>query len=207
MKEQGANVIGTTHFFFDLDGTITKQELLPQIGKALGLEKEITALTDLTIQGEIPFESSLEQRVEILKKVPISDVQHICANTPLNDHIVDFITEHKNKCAIVTGNLDVWIKPITEKLGIPVYSSIANSSGNTLNGITSILRKRDIIMGHSAQTTVAIGDGFNDTEMIEAATIGIAFGGVHWPANNLFEYCNHAIFREDTLCQFLKQLL
>ena len=32
-------------FLFDLDGTITRQEILPEIARAVGLEREIADLT------------------------------------------------------------------------------------------------------------------------------------------------------------------
>ena len=43
-----------TKFLFDLDGTITKQETLPLIAKAFGVEA-IEGLTKETIAGNVPF--------------------------------------------------------------------------------------------------------------------------------------------------------
>jgi len=36
-------------FLFDLDGTITRQEILPEIARAIGVEAEIAELTERTI--------------------------------------------------------------------------------------------------------------------------------------------------------------
>ena len=42
-------------FCFDLDGTITTQEILPLIAAELDLYEEISTLTQATINGLIPF--------------------------------------------------------------------------------------------------------------------------------------------------------
>ena len=54
-------------FLFDLDSTVTKQEILPTISKELGIYEKMTELTESTMSGEIPFKQSFLQRVELLK--------------------------------------------------------------------------------------------------------------------------------------------
>ena len=44
----------TTAYCFDLDGTLTRQELLPLIASSVGLEDEISVLTQATIDGLLP---------------------------------------------------------------------------------------------------------------------------------------------------------
>ena len=78
-------------FLFDLDSTITKQEILPTVSKMVLKEKEMRELTEKTMQGELPFKESFLQRVDILKNIPISEVQNIVENIELNEYIVKFI--------------------------------------------------------------------------------------------------------------------
>ena len=40
-----------TAYCFDLDGTLTQQELLPLIASSVGLEDEISVLTEATINA------------------------------------------------------------------------------------------------------------------------------------------------------------
>ena len=70
-------------FLFDLDSTITKQEILPTVSKMVSKEKEMRELTEKTMQGELPFKESFLQRVDILKNIPISEVQNIVENIEL----------------------------------------------------------------------------------------------------------------------------
>ena len=46
-------------FCLDLDGTITREEILPWLARDLGLFEEMLALTEATIKGVIPFERSI----------------------------------------------------------------------------------------------------------------------------------------------------
>ena len=49
-------------FIFDLDSTITKIEILPEISKMIG-DKEMRELTEQTMKGEIPFKHSFIKNV------------------------------------------------------------------------------------------------------------------------------------------------
>lgn len=192
-------------FLFDLDGTITNVELLPLIAKAAGVEDQICELTRKTIAGDIPFESSLRKRVDILKKMPVSKVNEVVMSVPLNPFIMEFISENRDRCMIVTGNLDAWIDPLADSIGIPVISSKATVVDDYIVSLDHVLDK-----GRVAATVrgavCAIGDGNNDSEMLRNANIGVAYGGVNRPAQSLYNVASHMIFDARTLCQFLLQL-
>ena len=46
-------------FVFDLDSTITAEEILPKVAKTIGKEKEMSLITEETMKGAIPFPSQL----------------------------------------------------------------------------------------------------------------------------------------------------
>ncbi len=194
-------------FAFDLDGTVTTKEVLPIIAKEVGIQKKMANLTRLTMDGEIPFDESFTRRVQMLKKIPISKVQKIVAAVPVSEQLVEFITKNQDRCYIVTGNLDVWIAKLLEKHRIKnCLSSKALYDEDKLLGIQQILRKQTIhriIEG----PVVAIGDGFNDMEMLAEASVSIAYGGIHAPARSLLEIAHYAMYDDTQLCQFLKRLL
>lgn len=97
-------------FLFDLDATITKAEILPEIAVKINKEKQMRELTEKTMAGEIPFDHSFLERVKLLSGIPVSTVRSIIAGVPLNEKLVQFIRENKERCYVVTGNLDIWIK-------------------------------------------------------------------------------------------------
>jgi phosphoserine phosphatase len=59
-------------FVFDLDSTITKCELLPLIAESVGLGSEMAELTEVAMQGNVPFEQGFRNRVQLLQRVSIS---------------------------------------------------------------------------------------------------------------------------------------
>jgi phosphoserine phosphatase len=197
-------------FLVDLDGTLTRQELLPLIAKNFNLEEKIAELTYQCVWGKIPFEEGFLQRIELLKSIPISCIQEIVEKVPLNTRLVSFMQDHVDHCFIITGNLDVWVKPLCEKIKIPSFTSRAIHENNYIRGVASVLNKKSIVEklrnDFSTKRFVAIGEGHNDAEMMEISDVSIAYGAVHWPANSVMTIASHIIFDEKRLCDFLKQL-
>ncbi len=195
-------------FLFDLDATITKVEILPQIAKAINKEEEMRALTELTMQGEIPFEQSFLKRIELLKDIPVDEVSDMVRDIPVNDKIVDFIRENSERCYVVTGNLDVWISRLMDRIGMSEHClcSKARVSDNRITEVLKVIDKSKAIAAID-KPFVAVGDGNNDAEMIAAAEVGIGFGGVRDIAPAVMQSATHATYSEEKLCQFLRQLL
>lgn len=193
------------HFLFDLDGTITTQELLPIIARECGVEKEMEQLTNKTISGEIPFEYSLRHRVEILKTIPVSTVQDIVLDVKIDPDVNYFLEENSEKCTIVTGNVDVWLEKLKNKLNIPMISSQASVRDDRIIDLYHVLDK-SLVPQTFRGKTCAIGDGNNDFGMLSNACIGIAYGAVHPPARSLLEVADFAIYNGKTLCRLLSQL-
>ena len=96
-------------FLFDLDSTITCKEIAEKVNG----QKEMRELTEATMNGEIPFKSSFLKRVEILSVMNVSETRAMVAEIPLNENIAQFIRENRDRCYVVTGNLDIWINAQT----------------------------------------------------------------------------------------------
>lgn len=193
-------------FCFDFDGTVTKQELLPLISKEIKLYEEIQLLTELTLNGHIPFTSSFKLRVKLLSSIPISTVSKIASKVIIDPSIQNFIQENKDNCYIVTGNLNVWIhEVITEYLKCKYYSSIASSSNDYIQNLDLILDKSDAVakIKQDYDIVVTIGDSMNDCSMFEIADIGVAYGGVHNPVDTLIELSDYVVYDSQSLVNLL----
>ncbi len=120
---------------------------------------------------------------------------------------MDFIKEYKNRSYIVTGNLDVWIDRLIEKLGMEknVFCSKALLEGDYVQDVFNIVDK-DAVIRQMLLPYVAVGDGNNDAEMIEAAEVGIGYGGVRPVAPSVLECATHVAYQEDKLVDFLSKL-
>lgn len=197
-----------TAFAFDLDGTITRQELLPIIAGELGLQREMRTLTDLTLSGAIDFEDSFRLRCAVLRAVPIHTVCGLLAEAPLDECIVDFIQQRPERCFVVTGNLDVWIAPLLVRLGCHAFTSTAQFQGEQLLGVKKVLHKSQPIreLKERFGRVVAIGESVNDVPMFEVADVGVAYGGVHAPAASLVNVSHYVTFDGGALCRLLNTL-
>ena len=195
-------------FAFDLDGTVTKVETLPILARELGICAQMKFLTEMTLEGKIPFEKSFRLRYEVLKKISPKRIAEIMDAVELDEEIFNFIRENKNNCAVVTGNLDCWIYPIAEKLGCEFFSSTSTLSEDGVPILTEILRKDAAIcqLKKSCEKVIAIGESFNDVPMFEAADISIAYGGVHRPVDAAVFVADYLVNDSQTLCHLLNKL-
>lgn len=194
-----------TAFCFDLDGTVTRDEILPVLSREIGLFEEIAALTEATIKGVIPFRKSFLLRCRLLSDIPVSRVQDIVREIALHSEIAEFIRSNRDRCFIITGNLDVWVGGLVESLGCRCYSSTATVEGDRMVAVNHVLHKGDAVREMKAgfERVVAVGDGMGDVPMFEEATVRVAFGGTHQPIQTLIEFSDFVTYSERTLCRLL----
>jgi HAD superfamily phosphoserine phosphatase-like hydrolase len=195
-------------YCFDLDGTITSQEILPIMAAELDIYDEISALTKATINGLITFEQSFKLRCKLLSDIPLKKVQEIADDIKLNKAIVQFIKENNDNCYVITGNIYEWIKPIMEKLGCRIFCSKGNFVNSKLIHLEKIINKGEVIkkIRKSNDLIISVGDGMGDVLMFEESDLSIAFGGVHEPIETLLKVSNYLVYNEVSLCRLLKTL-
>lgn len=210
--------LASTHFrpplfAFDLDGTITRAEMLPRLGARLAaiagdpaLEDEIAGLTARTLNGEIAFAESFRRRFAILKHLPLAEVWAVAAALPLDEDIAGFIRKNRDDCAVVTGNLDYWIKPVMDKLGCRLFSSKGLLGGDGVLELGGILDKAEAMRALKAtgRPVLAIGESAGDIAMFRESDYSIAFAGLHEPAPALLALADRVVTSGAELCAFLE---
>ena len=174
---------------FDLDNVIIDGEAIDEIGKLANVEDEIAEITEKAMQGEIDFETSIKDRVQLLEGTSIEDIEKVADELPLMDGASETIASLKEKdldVAIISGSFDVVAEKVKEKLGIDscYTNSFTVEDGKLTGEVTGPLvsgSKLDVLKDHvedadiSLDEVVAVGDGANDISMIESAGCGIAF--------------------------------
>lgn len=195
-------------FLFDLDSTISRVEILPTIAAGIGKLEEMRNLTESTMRGEIPFKSSFLQRVKILSDISVTEVRELVSEIPLNEAIADFIKENSDRCYVVTGNIDVWISDLMNRIGMKnhVYCSKAQVKDDKINQVVSVIDK-ELMVKQFVQPLVVIGDGDNDSGMAKHADIAIGFGGVRNIAPSLLRNIDYAFYDDARCADFLRKLL
>ena len=174
---------------FDLDNVIIDGKAIDEIGKLANVEEDIAAITEKAMQGEIDFETSIKDRVQLLEGTSIEEIENVADELPLMAGAEDTISQLKNRdidVAIISGSFDVVAEKVKEKLGIEtIYTNSFTVEDGKLTGeVTGPLvsgSKLDVLKDHvegagiSLEDVVAVGDGANDISMIESAGCGIAF--------------------------------
>jgi HAD superfamily phosphoserine phosphatase-like hydrolase len=200
----------TTAYCFDLDGTLTRQELLPLIASSVGLEDEISVLTQATIDGLLPFDKSFKLRVRLLRDARLDWIHSALEEqVEFDPAILEFISRHPQQAFVVTGNLDLWVRPVLDKLGIQSFTSLARlGQDGQLEGVEHILHKGDAVSSLRGrfERIVAVGEGMNDVPMFEAADWRIAYGGVHAPNQVLVKLSDFVTYDGKALCRLLSTL-
>ena len=197
-----------TAICFDLDGTLTTEEILPRLSVSLDLHDEIDALTSATLAGTLPFESSFRLRVRLLRDLPLLEARAIIGQVELQPDVLSFIQGHSERCFILTGNLDVWLEGLKERIGCEMFSSSAAMENDVLIGVEKIIDKGSVVESLRSRfdRIVAVGDGMNDVPMFEKADLCVAYGGVHDPALSLLQLADLVTYHPRGLCNILNTL-
>ncbi|MCI5867190.1 MAG: phosphoserine phosphatase SerB [Methanosphaera sp.] len=174
---------------FDLDNVLIDTETIDEIAEINGNEEQISEITLQAMQGKIPFETSIRERVKILKGISVDDIDAKMNNISLNPGAKETAAELKKRgytIAIITGSFDVIALKVKEWIGADYafYNTLEVEDGKLTGEVSGPLvtqNKVDVLkglvdeLGITLDECVTIGDGANDLEMIKQAKIGIAY--------------------------------
>lgn len=190
-------------YLFDLDGTITNEEILPKIAEKFNFKKKMTLLTRSAMAGDVPFENSFSLRHKMLSKFELEKIRNVVEKISLNKFLVNYINKNSNKCKIMTGNLDEWIVPLKKKIKCEFFTSKSINNGKKLK---YIMNKGQVVKKFKCKKKIFIGDGYNDVSAFRNCNIKIAYGKIHLPPDVLINMSDYYISDEKKLCQLLEQL-
>lgn len=174
----------------DMDSTLIEQEVIDLLAEYSGKSQIISDITAKAMSGELDFKQALSARVELLAGLDESVIDQVRQKITLTKGAQQLITELHNlghKVGVVSGGFIDVIEPILKDLEIDFYKAnkldirdgklTGNVVGKVIDGSEklAVLREFASKEGINIQQTVAIGDGANDLEMIQAAGLGIAF--------------------------------
>ena len=174
----------------DVDGTLIAEEVIDLLGKEAGCEEEISEITNQAMRGELDFETSLRERVALLKGLPISVLDTVFKSIHLTQNAQEFISILQRNdilVGLVSGGFTPIVEILAKSLGISYFS--ANQlevkdgflTGKLVGEIVTGQVKKATLerwrkeLGLSKERTIAIGDGANDLLMLKSAGHGIAF--------------------------------
>lgn len=181
---------------FDVDSTVIGEEGIDVLADFLGQHETVAALTTAAMQGGLPFDQALQQRLDVLqpRRQDILDciAQHPAPLTPHVDTLIQQLQQRDTHVYFVSGGFRLMIEPVAALVQIPkdrIYANtiLFDADGNYTGFDDTEPTSRD--MGKPAalqhlqdtygyQTMVMIGDGATDAQAKPPATAFIGFGGV-----------------------------
>lgn len=175
---------------FDTDSTLITQEVIDELARYAGREREVAEITEAAMAGEIDFETSLRRRVKALAGLSVSVFDEVVTNITFTAgafELVRALHDQGHTVATVSGGFMEILKPLAELIGLDhARANRLAVAGGKLTGdvrgpvITPEVKRETLHewathAGISTADTVAIGDGANDVLMVKDAGLGVAF--------------------------------
>jgi phosphoserine phosphatase len=174
----------------DMDSTLIRIEVIDELARAAGVVDRVSRITERAMQGEMDYDQSLRERVELLKGLDVKVLDRIAAELPLTEGAETLIRVLKRlgfKIAIISGGFSRAAEALKRRLGIDyAYSNNleivdGKLTGRVVGPIVNAQRKAELLEtiaqaeGVLLDQVIAVGDGANDALMLERAGLGIAF--------------------------------
>ena len=174
----------------DVDSTLIQDEVIELIAAHAGRAAEVAAITERAMHGELDFAASLHERVAHLAGLPASvldDVREQVRLTPGARTLVRTLKRLGFTVGLVSGGFIEIVRPLADLLDIDHAEANrlevvdGHLTGRVIGAVmdragkAAALRRFAAAEGIALARTIAIGDGANDLDMLDAAGLGIAF--------------------------------
>lgn len=176
---------------FDMDSTLIRTEVIDELADRAGVGKEVRAITESAMRGEIDFQESFKRRVALLKGLDVSVMKDIAEHLPMTegvDRMMEVLKRSGYKTAILSGGFTYFGNYLKQKYNFDyVYANElevgpdGKLTGNYVGDIVDGKRKKELLRllaqveNINIAQTIAVGDGANDLPMLSEAGLGIAF--------------------------------
>ena len=193
---------------FDMDSTLIEQEVIDQLAAAFGLGKQVSAITERAMRGELDFIESFTERLGLLQGLAESELDTVYQGLTLMPG-ADILTANLAgagvRLGIVSGGFSYFAEQIGDRLGMDfVLSNTLECRGGKVTGRVvppiidgsmklQTLESEARALGITLSETMAVGDGANDIPMLTASGIGVA----HHAKPKVRDEANHCLNHHD----------
>jgi len=175
---------------FDMDSTLIQGEIIDELAKAAKVGDKVSAITHRAMAGELDFRESLNERVALLKGLPVSMLDEVAADIQLTTGTYELVSTLKAmgfKIALISGGFKFFADQLKEQLHFDyAFANDLEIKSGKLTGqvkgrIIDREAKGEIVReiakkeGLTRDEIVAVGDGANDEIMLKNSGLGIAF--------------------------------
>ncbi len=174
----------------DVDSTLIRDEAIDVLAARAGVGAQVAEITARAMNGQLDFAESLRARVALLEGLGTDDLAKVRDSLELTPGARTFVrTLHRVGChvGVVSGGFTFVTDRFVAELGLDFAAAnvleivdgrlTGRLVGELLDraGKAAALRRFAERFGVPLSQTVAVGDGANDIDMLEAAGLGVAF--------------------------------
>lgn len=175
---------------FDFDSTLMDGETIDFFAEKIGVEQEVSNITNLAMNGKLDFFESLSKRAKLLKGLAYEEVVQISQNLPFMPGAKETITALKSLGYTVvcfSGGFREATSHAKEILGFDAdFANKLHHKEGVLTGEVGgdmmfdsskgdMLARLQAILGITSEDTLVVGDGANDRSMFVHAKHKVAF--------------------------------
>jgi len=174
----------------DVDSTLIRDEAIDVLAERHGVGERVRTITERAMAGELDFTASLRARVELLAGMPEHELAAVRDGLRLTPGARTFTRTLRRlgyHVGVVSGGFTYFTDRFVAELDLDFAAAneleIVDGvvTGRILGPIVDRRGKADALRRFAEQhrvplsQTVAVGDGANDIDMLEAAGLGVAF--------------------------------
>lgn len=192
----------------DMDSTLINIECVDEIADFINVKPQVAEITEAAMRGEIDFETSLRQRVSLLKGLEVGALERVYLErlqlNPGAEVMLKRLQQQGIKTALVSGGFTFFTERLKQRLGLDfTMANVLGEHNGRLTGevegeICGAQAKADFLLAHcemldiSPAQVVAMGDGANDLLMMNEAGLSVAYHAkptVQEQASTALNYC------------------
>jgi phosphoserine phosphatase len=190
VEKAGLHRRGKRLLVMDVDSTLVQGEVIEMLAARAGCAEEVAKITAAAMAGDVDFAESLRARVALLEGLPASAIGAVRDSlrlTPGARTLVRTLKRMGYRIGVVSGGFSQITDDLAAELRLDYAAAntleIADGrlTGRVVGDVLDRPGKAMALIRFAAKygvplsQTVAVGDGANDIDMLNAAGLGIAF--------------------------------